>query len=248
MDGPDPGEADAEAEAERLEKQLAELREEVQNPAAAAERRRQAARNALETARARVPPRPVPRPAGVAGVLLGPRSQMPAAVKRKVAELSGPAQDEEPATARLRPDWTGRAAPNTPGALPMGHRPWTQPFQVPPAVSTAWSFGKGAKGKGKGKGPRPYRSYGIASLDESARLHGQAHEGFQFGQLARYSDRELRLSIAKAEQPEQDLGISAEEEAAARQPVAPPAVLQLPKGTPTLAPMTPAPPDVYDEL
>lgn len=72
---------------------------------------------------------------------------------------------------RVRPDVAGKAAPETPAAISArewaaNRRAQRQMPQLP------WnSHGKGG-GKG-GKGHRQQRSWGIVSVDESARLHGQ---------------------------------------------------------------------------
>jgi len=154
------------------------------------------------------------------------RSKGIAAAKRRRLGLPAkeePAQEEEEEkeeTVRRRPDWTGKAAPDTPAA------------RTPP-----WLL-KG-KGKGKGKHPRTFRSLGIASLDESARLHGNRSEPFHHNQQALISDRDVHLSRSKDG--------AEDEETSGRRPAQAP--LRLPKGTPTIAPMCPSAEDdaVADE-
>jgi len=162
-------------------------------------------------------------------------------------ELWDDAQDEEEprpaaeATARPRhvPDWKGRAAPDTSAAgrasqASMAARAWVQ------SRAGGQATGGKASAKGKGKGPRPPRRGigGIASLDHSAALHGTAPQKFQYGQLARYSDRELRFQQAEGaaggEAWDED-----EAEPASKRPRGPAAAPRLPKGTPTVAPMCP---------
>lgn len=143
-----------------------------------------------------------------------------------------------------RPDMRGRAAPNTPAAAAAA-REWAAN-----RAGKGQPYGKGKKGGGKGvgwgKGGRTYRNWGIASLDESARLHGNDGGDFQYNQHARYSDRESRFMKAKLED---DVDEEVDEEnqmpAKKRAAAAPP---RLPKGTPTLAPMTPAPTDMNEDL
>lgn len=240
----------AEAEAERLDALLAELREEVDNPEAAAEKRRQGSaarkRKAAETqgfqedtvGRA-VPVPVVPLPA----VPSNPAAAAAVAAARQWAASRG-----------VRPSYGPLYGPG----LVQAWQPGLGHAQRP------WAYGvKGVKG-GKGRGPRPYRSCGIASLDESARLHGLTPEGFQYGQLARYSDRELHFGAANEQQAE-NTALAGEEQAEEdgeqdgfgfggchlvrnpKRPFAPPPV-RLPKGTPTLAPMCPVPEDIEDDL
>jgi len=137
-----------------------------------------------------------------------------------------------------RPDLRGRAAPNTPAAAAAA-RQWA-------ANRAGQRPGKGYKGGGKGvgwgKGGRTYRSMGIVSLDESSRIHGNDGGDYRYNQHAIVSDRESRFMKAKMEEGEDD---EEPEQPSKRRVAAPP---RLPKGTPTLAPMTPAPKDMNDDL
>mmetsp|Transcript_82765 Transcript_82765/g.210604 ORF Transcript_82765/g.210604 Transcript_82765/m.210604 type:complete len:460 (-) Transcript_82765:62-1441(-) len=66
---------------------------------------------------------------------------------------------------RSRPDWNGRAAPETPATNSAQH--W---------VATS----RAGKGKGgKGGGPRPMRSLGIVSVNDATRLHGNRTGPYQ---------------------------------------------------------------------
>lgn len=167
----------------------------------------------------------------------GARKKRPRpSVKNEFFDPSGETANSAQAGARTRPDWTARAAPDTPAASARqwvanrggGNRPWYRPdgksFQP-------WSAGKG---NGKGKGPRSYRSMGIVSLDESSRLHhGGDSKRFAFGQHAQYSDQQVHLGAQDEGEDDGSWGAKA---------------LKLPKGMPTLAPMTPAPGDVVGDI
>lgn len=138
--------------------------------------------------------------------------------------------------AKTRPDWKGRAAPNTPAAAAA--RQWVANRGGPQK-----GYKCGGKSWGKG-GPRPWRSMGIASLDESARMHGNSAGEFEFGQQSRYSDRDARFMKTKSEDAEDE---DEDQERPAKRRVAQP-MPRLPKGIPTLAPMTPAPESNMDDL
>jgi len=217
-----------EEEGTSLDEQLNELREEVSNPRAAAARKA-------------------------------------AKIATKIEMKQEPAWQEDtsrstPQFAARRPDWKGRAAPDTPAAAAArswarqrGMTPWSRPPEPHWPPKGKGKAGKG--GKGKGKGPRPQRSFGIASLDTSARLHGtEAMEDFSYGQLKRFTDGpDGRLQLLKTKQ---EPGVKAEEaEATAagqkRKAAAPQeAKMKFVKGTPTVAPMTPATPAevTYDDI
>lgn len=156
--------------------------------------------------------------------------------------------------ARTRPDWKGRAAPDTPAAASArqwaanraktAHPSWTPSFEQGRRGGIGAGVPQWGKAAGKGKGGgRGWRSYGIASLDEVSRIHGTSTGGYQYGQLQRYGDEELNL------QAKQELS---EEGEPMGQKRAAPALggpsAKLPKGTPTVAPMTPAPQDSTDDL
>jgi hypothetical protein len=137
-------------------------------------------------------------------------------------------QEEEAALAkkqmvRQAADWTGRAAPATPGTTGR------YTGRTPSTVNT--SKGKG-KGKSKGRG---VRSFGIASLDEAARIHGLSSSDYHYGQLARISDK--KFHFVKEEEGDEGTGVAKRKLGSANAP--PP--LRLKKGTPTIAPMTPMP-------
>lgn len=134
---------------------------------------------------------------------------------------------------RRRPDWTGRAAPNTPadgGRARYG-------AQTPPWGLMSYKAG-GKKGGGKGKWGGP-RSYGIASLDESARLHG-SRGGYEFGQLSALPDAHMKVGSVKREEEELNDG--------KRKGQALGAGLKRPKGTPTVAPLCPAQAEDDDDV
>eukprot|EP00933_Yihiella_yeosuensis_P024438 TRINITY_DN18941_c2_g1_i1.p1 TRINITY_DN18941_c2_g1~~TRINITY_DN18941_c2_g1_i1.p1 ORF type:complete len:514 (-),score=140.99 TRINITY_DN18941_c2_g1_i1:201-1742(-) len=154
-------------------------------------------------------------------------------------------------TALTRPDWKGRAAPNTPAA--NAARAWAYSRGGQSWGSKSWTTPQKGLGKGKGKGKR--RAYGIASLDESARIHGNSSEDFTPGQLARYSDQRFREFQAKEELGgvKTEAGYDEDETSGAKRKVSDEAsqrLLKMPKGTPTVAPFTPANPteDAFDEL
>lgn len=150
---------------------------------------------------------------------------------------------------RQHPDWKGRAAPDTSSAglseAAAAARNWVQNRA---RAQVAGNGGKGPPIKGYGKGKRPPRRGlgGIASLDHSAALHGQGGQDFQYGQLARYTDQELRSVQAKEAAAEEQFDYEEDDSAGtggapqkkARTAVLP-AAPTLPKGTPTLAPMCP---------
>lgn len=99
---------------------------------------------------------------------------------------------------------------------------------TPGAPGRPWAAQAGGKSKGKGKVVRA--AHGIISLDESARIHGLASRDFGTGQLQRFSERDM-------------LGGKEEVETSGDRKRH-----RFVKGTPTVAPMTPAPKDVGDEL
>lgn len=178
------------AEDHQLLEQLAELREEVENPQAVAARKRKLDQVKVESQQDR------------------PRNRF--------------APLEEVKFGRIQPDLRGRPAPDTPSAANAA-RQWAASRQQPKG------FGKGF---GKAKGTwRPPRSCGIVSLDESARIHGGFSQAFQFGQHARY--------------PGPLLNVKAETQVGRTSHIAP---LTLKKGTPTVAPMTPAPDGVMEDI
>eukprot|EP00929_Paragymnodinium_shiwhaense_P000614 TRINITY_DN100866_c0_g1_i1.p1 TRINITY_DN100866_c0_g1~~TRINITY_DN100866_c0_g1_i1.p1 ORF type:complete len:387 (-),score=74.00 TRINITY_DN100866_c0_g1_i1:54-1214(-) len=123
-------------------------------------------------------------------------------------------QEEDEAGDRTRPDWYGRAAPRTPGSRPL-MAPW-QP-------------------KGRGKGFKGTRAVGgIVSLDESSRLHGLSSRPYGRQQLERFNDSNTQVGMIKTEP-----GV-ASRPARKRSAYAVPPAMKFQKGTPTLAPMTPA--------
>jgi len=155
---------------------------------------------------------------------------------QSLAELRGEVSGQRFAAnadkAARRPDWRGRAAPNT----PAGNH------------ANTWAnsrFGQNApwQGKGKGKGNRPPgRSYGIASLDEANRLHGNDGSAYEYGQLMRVSDKNVH--VAKKELDDDDAGAGAKR----RAPTSNGSGFKRPKGTPTIAPMCPEAANPLDEL
>lgn len=110
-------------------------------------------------------------------------------------------------------DWTGRAAPVTPGGV--GGR-W---------AGKAGKGGVGFKGKGLGKGVRS-AGHGIISMDGAAALHGMPAASFGQGQLQAFSGKDVSF-----------------EESRGTKRTTPQTSLRnkFQKGTPTLAPMTPGP-------
>lgn len=173
-----------------------------------------------------------------------------AARKRKRVQAAQAAKEQaeaaaDAAVARRRPDWKGRAAPETPAAASA--RQWAQNRA---GLRQQWNQpgglkgGKGGKGWGKSSGPRPWRSLGIASLDTASHLHGNSAGGYEYRQLRSESDRENKF-LMKEEGAEYDEGEDEEKPAKKRGLAAPP---RRPKGTPTLAPMTPAPGEVKEDL
>lgn len=89
---------------------------------------------------------------------------------------------------------------------------------------------QGFKGKGKGKGKVVRAVHGIISLDDAARIHGTATRDFSSGQLQRFSERDM----LGAKEEIEDGGPRKRQ--------------RFMKGTPTVAPMTPAPKDASEEL
>lgn len=159
-------------------------------------------------------------------------------------------QYQTTAPARRRPDLAGRAAPNTPASARVqqgryGGKPQQQQPQSWGLTSyragAGYSGGKGKKGGGKGKG-KGMRSYGIASLDESVRLHGGARGGYEHGQLSALPDANMKVGRVKEE---------GDDDAKRRGPALG-GVLKRPKGTPTVAPLCPAQgedeEDVWEDL
>jgi D-Tyr-tRNAtyr deacylase len=117
-------------------------------------------------------------------------------------------------------DWTGRAAPDTPGA------------------AQAWK-GKGGKGKGwKGLRSAPRSVHGIASLDEANRLHGGTGGNFEHGQLMRVTDKSVHFSKAE---PDDTPGEKRSQPAGSN-------FTKRLKGTPTIAPMCPEDADELGDL
>jgi len=155
------------------------------------------------------------------------------AAKRRRMGL--PVKQEEPEAARVPPDLSGRAAPETPAAAAA--RQWAANRRanragvvVPPQQASSFSSGF-AKGGGKGgKSVRPpRRSWGIVSLDESSRLHGGAAGDYSYGQQSqKYFEQTAKFDEAVT--PAQKRA------------------RELPKGTPTVAPMCPAPGEAGEEL
>jgi len=139
----------------------------------------------------------------------------------------------------VRSDATGRAAPDTP-AVAEAARQWAanrraarESYNSGAVAGTtpqaSWGWSGGGKGKAGGKGVRPpRRNWGICSLDESSRLHGAGSGNFAYGQQT-----EAYFEKAAAG--------GASGEPAAKRP------RELPKGTPTVAPMCPAPGDTPTE-
>lgn len=163
----------------------------------------------------------------------------------KEAAMARSASAGPKAVKDARPDLRGRAAPNTPAAAAA--RQWAASRAGVRPYGGYGGKGRGGKGVGWGKGGgRTYRNWGIASLDESARLHGNDPTEFQWNQHARVSDKEARFLKMKAEDPEAE-----DEEEETLQPAkkrTPAPMPRLQKGIPTLAPMTPAPADMNAEL
>lgn len=136
-----------------------------------------------------------------------------AAKRRRIEDNTG--------GARARPDWNGQAAPETPAAIAA--RAWAARragVKPPQPVTAPWQATGGVRR------PAPQRrSWGIASLDTSSRLHGKGAGGFGKGQLSQHQDVEQfsdgRSNGGQTMQNKQQI--------------------RLPKGLPTVAPMTPAP-------
>jgi len=165
----------------------------------------------------------------------GPASAMPEDdLDKQLRELKGEVDDrfkgisaakrrriEDSSTTRARPDWNGQAAPETPAAIAA--RAWAARragVRAPQPPATApWQQPMAGR-----RAPPQRRSWGIASLDTSSRLHGKGAGGFAHGQLSQHADTEY-FSEAKdgAQAPQGKQHI------------------RLPKGLPTVAPMTPAP-------
>lgn len=156
---------------------------------------------------------------------------------QSLAELRGEVSGKRFAAnsdkAARRPDWRGRAAPNTPAG----------------AHASAWGnsrFGQNApwQAKGNGKGHRPAGRAigGIVSLDEANRLHGNDGSAYEYGQLMRVSDRQVH--VAKKELDDDEVGAGAKR----RAPASSGNGFKRPKGTPTIAPMCPSAANPLDEL
>lgn len=140
------------------------------------------------------------------------------------------------AQAKKRPDWTGRAAPNTPGG---GGRVQAR-YGFDNAYRGGVGKGGGFKGAGKSLTGRwgPARSYGIASLDEANRIHGSNDAGIEYGQLRAFPDAKTKVGSVKEELPGE----------AKRKAPAGGGPLKRPKGSPTVAPICPAQGDDAEEV
>lgn len=166
-----------------------------------------------------------------------------ASKKRRLGGLQPKEEEKEDGegqskTVHIRPDWTGRAAPETPAAAAA--RQWAANRHNKAQAPWQQGGGKGLKGKGgKGRGRQPYRSQGIASLDVAHGLHHTSSGGFHFAQSTQYSDKKLHLSKLPGEGGD-------EEQRAAKRPQNS-KTLMLMKGTPTVAPMCPAVDDGGDD-
>jgi len=196
-----------------LDDQLAELKEELEDPVAAAARKRKKAQAAAAAAAAA------------------------AAVKQEAFDEEGSEH-----LAGIRPDWKGRAAPETPAAAAARQRMGEYGFRSP---SKGGCKGRG-KGWGKG-GPRQWRALGIVSLDGANQIHGASAQAFEFRQHNRFADQSKFMPAKREAGLEED---AAEQDEAEQPPkkrgfAAPPRLL---KGTPTLAPMCPGPSDNPDDL
>lgn len=160
------------------------------------------------------------------------------AVKKVKQEPSG--EDFE----YKRPDLRGRAAPETPtpaasaarswASQRRGSTPWAQPNEPEHYKGKGKSKGKSAKGKGM------KRSLGIVSLDGSARVHGTSDkESYGYGQMKKFTDGPGgRIQLMHTKQEEGEDGEHSGQKRKAGQ--GRPALPKLAKGTPTIAPMTPA--------
>jgi len=159
------------------------------------------------------------------------------------------------------PDWQGRPAPNTPAAVAarqwaasrysagdaQGGRQQVQSYQRSGKPTTQ------AKGSGKGMGTKGWRSQGIASLDESSRLHGTPGD-YAWGQTAVLPDSTQGVQLTNHEVNDED-GAQAEAgewEAAGRSykrhgGPGDGGALKRPKGRPTVAPLCPPGPTDMDE-
>jgi len=158
---------------------------------------------------------------------------------QSLAELRGEVSGQRFAAnadkAARRPDWRGRAAPNTPAGT---HASTWANSRFGGQNAAPW------QGKGKGKGNRPPgRSYGIASLDEANRLHGNDGSAYEYGQLMRVSDKNVH--VAKKELDDDDVAGAG---AKRRAPTSTGGGFKRPKGTPTIAPMCPDAANPLDEL
>merc|ERR1711971_1204035 len=120
------------------------------------------------------------------------------------------------------PSYTGRAAPNTPANGRKQARDETHSWRP-------GGYGGGKKGGGKARWGGP-RSLGIASLDESLRLHGQSKGEFEWGQLSALPDAKMPVGARVKE----ELGDEAKRRGA---PLG--GAFKRPKGTPTVAPICP---------
>lgn len=156
-----------------------------------------------------------------------PTRKNPSAVKEEE-------EVQEAYPSRRRPDWSGRAAPNMPadgGRARYGSHGPQSPSWGLMSYKAGSSYAGGKKGSGKKGGHKGGpRSYGIASLDESAKLHG-SRGGYDYGQLSAMPDAQMKVGSVKTEQ---------DEEHAKRRASAMGSVLKRPKGTPTVAPLCPA--------
>jgi len=179
--------------------------------------------------------------------------------KRKKAQAAAAAAVKQEAfddegselVARTRPDWKGRAAPETPAAAAA--RQWVANRHGRQGAEYGYRAPSkgGCKGRGKGwgkGGPRQWRSWGIVSLDGANHLHGASAQEYDFRQHGRYGDKNFFTPAKREAGIEEDV---AEDDDQAEQPpkkrgfAAPP---KLAKGTPTLAPMCPGPGDTPEDL
>lgn len=141
---------------------------------------------------------------------------------------------EQVMTSGRRPDLKGRPAPNTPAAAAARH--WADARRQPPfPQNRQWAGSTGSQ-------RRPYRppgrSMGIVSLDESARLHGEDSKPFHWAQ---HSNRFIEHHAGQLLPAKEEVG----GEKRPSSSVAPSSIaLKRPKGTPTIAPMCPAPGEV----
>lgn len=185
-------------------------------------------------------------------VTVGPsKEEAGSDLERQLAELRDEVANPRAAAAkkalRVKEEPSrGDAAPSSAAAVAAAQQ-WAQkrlgaPMWKPPEPQYSPNKGKGKGFKGKGR-----RAIGgIVSLDESARLHGNTGQGFGYGQLARYSDTELKLLQVKQEMQERGQGFKSFGEVPEKRKAdnfwseSEQRLRKLPKGTPTLAPTTPA--------